>query len=144
MIEDFLDKDTKNNLTNALNLVNKKYEQRKIYYEKLKEAKEFILYGYINDDKNKRNGLCNKDDLIYSELIRIKDDKLIIEDRSFEDIIVGWKIISKRNDGKNGNYYFKDPILTKRINFQFKPKTTFYVNREQIYDLEIFLIKLPK
>ena len=145
LIEDFLDKKIKIKLNNALNIVNKKYEKRKEYYEKLKEAKEFILYGEIkNEDHSKRNGLCFKDDLIYSELIKIDTDETKYIDDSFPDIIVGWKIVSERNDGYNGKFTFKDPILTKKFKIKFEPKTTFGLHRDQKYDLEIFFIKLPE
>ena len=146
LIEDFLDRDIKIKLKNPLNIINTKYEKRKEYYERLKEAKEFILNEEIkNEDHSKRNGLCYNDDLIYSETFPIKktDTKKII-DESFQDIIVGWKIISKRNDGYNGKFTFKDPILTKKIYIEFVPKTTLKISRDQQYDLEIFLIRLPE
>lgn len=146
LIEDFLDRDIKIKLKNPLNIINTKYEKRKEYYERLKEAKEFILNEEIkNEDHSKRNGLCYNDDLIYSETFPIKKtDTIKIIDESFQDIIVGWKIISKRNDGYNGKFTFKDPILTKKIYIEFVPKTTLKISRDQEYDLEIFLIRLPE
>ena len=145
LVEDFLDRDIKIKLKNPLNIINKKYEKRKEYYEKIKNAKEYILHDEIkNEDHSKRNGLCYTDDLIYSEIRYIKSDNKQVIDESFQDIIVGWKIISKRDDEYNGKFTFKDPILTKKIYIQFVPKTTLKISRDQKYDLEIFLIKLPE
>ena len=84
------------------------------------------------------------DYVIYSEIRYIKSDNKQVIDESFQDIIVGWKIISKRDDEYNGKFTFKDPILTKKIYIQFVPKTTLKISRDQKYDLEIFLIKLPE
>ena len=145
LVEDFLDRDTKIKLKNPLNIINKKYDKRKEYYEKIKDAKDYILHEEIkNIDHSKRNGLCYNDDLIYSETRSIRSDNTETIDESFQDIIVGWKIISKKNDGYNGKFTFKDPILTKKIYIKFEPKTTLKISRNQKYDVEIFLIRLPE
>lgn len=146
MIPDFLDKETKSKLKNALNLINKKYDKRKDYYDKINEAKECITTkDLIEGNQNKRNGLCIKDDLIYCETIPIKGNVAKNVQMSFSEIIVGWKINSNIKDGNNGNYKFYDPILTKTIDFNFEPKSKkLFGKNEQNYDLEIYLMKFPE
>ena len=145
LVEDFLDKNRKMKLNNALNLVKEKYEKRKEYYDNINEAKEFINNPIISGDKTKRNGLCDKDDLIYSETKNVKGDDVEV-DMSFPDIIVGWKINSKRHDGKNAKYSFTEPILRKKIYIKFEQKSEYWgLSKSDLnYDLEIFLMKFPK
>ena len=143
LIKDFLDRDTKMKLKNVFNLIDKKYEKRKIYYNNIEEAKEYIIGGEITGNINKRNGLCNNDDLIYSHKIKIKGKDPYRPQNSYQDIIVGWRINSNRNDGDNGDYNFYDPIMKKQIYFEFNPKSGFFGKKEQNYDLEICLMKYP-
>lgn len=142
LIEDFLDKDIKIKLDNALNLIDKKYEERKKYYEHIKEAKESIISDDIKGSGSQRNGICNEDNLIYSykKQIRKKGQEIINE--IFSDIIVGWRIISNINDGSNGDYSFKNPILNNSINFEFNSKKgKIFGKKAQSYDLIIFFMK---
>ena len=145
LIKDFLDKDIQDKLNNALNLVDKKYERRKKYYNNIKSAKESIITLSYKGDKAIRNGLCNEDnDLIYSYRIKIREKGIRYANEPFSDIIVGWKIISNWNDGTNGDYEFTNPILTYSINFKFKSKTNYKIDRAQNYDLVIYLMKFPE
>lgn len=144
LIDDFLDTKRKMKLEKSLNLVNKKYEKRKEYYDNINEAKQYINSIDISGAHTKRNGICYKDDLIYSEITNIDGNKETIIDISFKDIIVGWKITSLRNDGKNGDFSFSDPILEKKIYMKFTPKSGIFSDRDQKYNVEIFLMKIPE
>ena len=146
LIEDFLDKERKLKLKNALNLVSKKYQRRKEYYDNINGAKEYINSITISGDQTKRNGLCYENDLIHTETINIRGNKDQTIDISFNDIIVGWKIISNRNDGKNSKFSFDEPILTKKVYMKFTPKSAYMgiTTSDQNYDVEIFLMKFPE
>ena len=146
LIEDFLDKERKAKLKNALNLVGKKYQRRKEYYDNINGAKEYINSITISGDQTKRNGLCYENDLIYTEIINIRGNKEQTIDISFNDIIVGWKINSNRNDGKNSKFTFDEPILTKKVYMKFSPKSAYMgiTTSDQKYDVEIFLMKFPE
>ena len=148
LINDFLDKDIKDKLKEPLKLVSQKYDKRKDYFDNLNEAKKSIIVNEIQGDYEKNNGLCKKDDLIYSIKIEIREEGTRKISKSFSDIIVGWNIISNWGDDTNGIYTFKDPILSKKMYFEFTSKKWcfifFCVQRKQDSDLEIFLMKLPE
>ena len=138
LLDDFLDDDIYDKLENPLKLVEKKYKNRELYYETLKKAKEYKTNDInISGRDSKRNGLCEKNELIYSVIFNIYEKKRLI-DESFNDIIVGWKIISKWDDGTNGSYVLtNDPILTNKIKCEFESRAF----RKQDFDLEVFLMK---
>ena len=148
LIDDFLDKDIKDKLKEPLKLVSQKYDKRKKYYDNLNEAKKSIIVKEIQGDYSQKNGLCKKDDLIYSIIKKITGEGTRKISDSFSDIIVGWNITDNWwEDGKqtNGIYKFKDPILSKKMYFEFTSKTCLiFWERSQDYDLEIFLMKLPE
>ena len=145
LIDNFFDEDIKYRLREPLKLISQKYDKRKKYYENLNKAKQMIIANTIKGDYEQKNGLCKKDDLIYSIRKEIREEGKRIVSDSFSDIIVGWNIISGwGNDGTNGVYTFNDPILSQRIYFEFKSKTVFFFDRAQNYDLEIFLMKFPE
>lgn len=141
LLDDFLDDDIYDKLENPLKLVEKKYKNRELYYETLKKAKEYKTNEIdIKGRDNKRNGLCENNELIYSVLFNIYEKERLI-DESFNDIIVGWKIISKWDDGTNGSYILSnDPILTTKIKCKFESRAF----RTQDFDLQVFLMKKPE
>ena len=141
LLEDFLDDDVYQKLEYPLMLVEKKYKNRELYYETLKKAKEYKIYeNNIQGRDSRRNGLCENNELIYNVIFNIYEKERII-DESFNDIIVGWKIISKWDDGTNGSYELSyDPILTNKIKCSFKSRTF----RKQDFDLQVFLMAKPK
>jgi hypothetical protein len=151
LIDNFLDTDIKNKLNEPLKLVSQKYKKREKYYDDLNEAKKSIITNTIEGDYDQKNGICKNEDLIYSIKIEIREaGKRIISDY-FSDIIVGWHInacwgLDDDGENTNGIYNFKDPILSKRIYFEFTSKTWWWIffTRSQCYDLEIFLMKRPE
>ena len=146
LIDNFFDEDIKYKLEEPLKLVSQKYDIRQKYIDNLIKAKKSIKADTIKGDYEQKNCPLQNDDLIYSIKIEIRESgKRIISD-SFSDIIVGWNITSHWGyDGTNGDYSFKDPILSKSIYFESTSKKTWiFFNRKQNYDLEIFLMKLPE
>ena len=138
IIGDALDKNTKKLLKVPLALVEEKYNKRKKYYEYKEQVKEHGNDGTISGSDSKRNGICQTDDLIYSEIIDIRNDKII--DNKYTDLIVGWKVHSFWTDGTNGKFTLTDPINTKKVKATFTTK--FF--RELHYSLEIFFLKYPE
>ena len=139
LINDALDKETKKLLKEPLYLVDNKYIKRENYLKYLEKVKEFGSYGYIKEGEgNKRNGICEKDELIYSELIDMTKYTKI--DNLYTDIIVGWKVNSFWADGSNGPYTFEDPIGKKRVVATFANRRF----RSLHYSFEIFLLKCPE
>jgi hypothetical protein len=135
LLHDILDKKTKKLLTIPLSLVEEKYIKRKMYYEYLEKVKEFVNYGKFTGYDSKRNGITQINNLIYSEYIDIKDDKIL--DYTYPDLIVGWKINSLWQDGTNGEFTMTDPILTKIVKATFKSR----LFRKLHFSLEIFFLK---
>ena len=139
LINDALDKETKKLLKEPLYLVDNKYIKRENYLKYLEKVKEFGSYGNITEaEGNKRNGICEKDELIYSELIDMTKYTKI--DNLYTDIIVGWKVNSFWADGSNGPYTFEDPIGKKRVVATFANRRF----RSLHYSFEIFLLKCPE
>lgn len=138
IIGDALDKKTKKLLKVPLALVEEKYNKRKKYYEYKEQVKEHGNDGTISGSDSKRNGICQTDDLIYSEIIDITNDKVI--DNKYTDLIVGWKVHSFWTDGTNGKFTLTDPINTRIVKATFTTK----LFRELHYSLEIFFLKYPE
>ena len=138
IIGDALDKNTKKLLKVPLALVEEKYNKRKKFYEYKEQVKEHGNDGTISGSDSKRNGICQTDDLIYSEIIDIRNDKVI--DNKYTDLIVGWKVHSFWTDGTNGKFTLTDPINTRSVKATFTTK--FF--RELHYSLEIFFLKYPE
>ena len=60
---------------------------------------------------------------------------------SFDDLIVGFKIIDERMDGLNGEWkIYTNPLLQKEIKILFWSQFV----REQRFSLYIYLIKFPE
>lgn len=112
-----------------LQLVECKYLARKKYFEYLNSLKEIKLdkeKGYNDISK----GICFESDIpkIYKQKIKIFVEETLSNfgisrkeiSESFNDIIVGFKIVSQRNDDYNGEWkiYF-NPLLKKEINIRF-------------------------
>ena len=61
--------------------------------------------------------------------------------QSFSDIIVGFKIVSRWNDGTNGSWKLdKNPILQKEINVIFTSK----LFRGERFEVHVYLMEFPK
>ena len=141
LINDALDKQTRKLLKIPLSLVDEKYNKynkREKYYNYLIKVKEFYNYGSFKGEDSKINGITETDDLIYSEYIDMRDDKVI--DETYKDLIVGWKVHSFWHDGTNGKYTMTDPIRSNRVIANFKTRFL----RDLHYSLEIFFLKRPE
>ena len=148
-LQDLLDYKIKNALRKPLELVEKKYQIRKKYFEIIENLKEQKKRGKIEGVNSDGNGITqesNEPKIVRNNLFKInaKSKFLASQEHSynqyFDDIIVGWKIISKWNDGTNGKYIIKeDPLLTHSVNMNFFSKFC----RGQRFDIEIYTMKIP-
>ena len=94
------------------------------------------------------NGICekNKQLQIYEKKFERKcDGKFLLVNcleinENFDDIIVGWKIVSRWRDGTNGSWKLQEnPLLKKNINCIFKSKRF----RGERFDIYVYLMKFP-
>ena len=138
LINDALDKQTKKLLKIPLSLVDEKYIKRKKYFENLKELNNYPNMGNIKGGDSIRNGIFKTDELIYSEVIEIRNNKNI--DYSYPDLIVGWKIDCFWQDRNKGDYSMTDPINSRRVKGSFSVKENNGLN----LILEIFFLKCPE
>jgi hypothetical protein len=138
LINDALDKQTKKLLKIPLSLVDEKYIKRKKYFENLKELNNYPNMGNIKGGDSIRNGIFKTDELIYSEVIEIRNNKNI--DYSYPDLIVGWKIDCFWQDRNKGDYSMTDPINSRRVKGIFSVKENNGLN----LILEIFFLKCPE
>ena len=150
--QNILSLDLRNKLKKPLQMIEEKYEKRKLYFEQIDELKSQKL-----DVINKENyenfvvGIqqeCNKPK-IYLETMKILVDtsyfemwKTKIFEKKFNDIIVGFKIIGNRTE----NYYngkwtiMNNPILSKEIKIKFVSQIYRAIN----YKLYVYLMKTPQ
>jgi hypothetical protein len=150
--QNILSLDLKNKLKKPLQMIEEKYETRKIYFEQIDELKNQKL-DFINKEnyENFDAGIqqeCNKPK-IYLETMKIFVDtsyfemwKTKIFEKKFNDIIVGFKIIGNRTK----NYYngkwtiLNNPILSKEIKIKFVSQFYRVIN----YKLHVYLMKTPQ
>ena len=149
-ITDLLDLDLRIKLKEPLRIIDEKYEKRKNYYETLKNLKQIKKRGNIirkvNDKKDKYELGFDSDynNLIYNKTIEIyKKYKFfnfvsVKQDISTnDDIIVGIKIISKKDD--NGKWEIKENLLTNQMSIKFESEFCHGIK----YKLILYLMKLP-
>ena len=150
--QNILSLDLRNKLKKPLQMIEEKYEMRKLYFEQIDKLKSQKL-----DVINKENyenfvvGIqqeCNKPK-IYLETMKILVDtsyfemwKTKIFEKKFNDIIVGFKIVGNRTK----NYYngkwtiLNNPILSKEIKIKFVSQFYRAIN----YKLYVYLMKTPQ
>ncbi len=144
--KNILPNELKNKLKIPLQYVEDKYLKRRKYYQIINSLKDIELdtkKGY--DDISK--GYCRESEIpkIYKKEINFYAQKSFgcttkTVSESFEDIIVGFKFISKRNDDNNGEWDIKfNPLLKKEINVTF---TSQFIRVEK-YLIQIFLMRFP-
>jgi len=138
LINDALDKQTRKLLKIPLSLLDEKYNKREKYFENMEKLKKFSNLGNIKGGDSIRNGIFKTDELIYSEVIEIRNNKNI--DYSYPDLIVGWKIESFWQDSNKGDYSMTDPINSRRLRGSFSVKE----NNGLSLRLEIFFLKCPE
>ena len=145
--KNILPNELKQKLKIPLQLVETKYLKRRKYYQIINALKDIQLDEYKGyDDLSK--GLCKERKIpeIYKKVIDFYADKSVgyttkAVSESFEDIIVGFKFISKRDDDKNGEWDIKfNPLLKKEIYVTF---TSQFIRVEK-YLIEIYLMKFPE
>ena len=95
------------------------------------------------------NGICTEREKpkIYCEVKKILVTGKLFKrteikyEKNFDDIIVGWKIISRWRDGTNGEWKSSNyPLLKHDINFTFTSQR----HRGEMFDIKIYLMKYPK
>lgn len=150
-IKNFLDKKITKQLKIPLELIDQKYEKRKEYYDIITRLRD-SLYGYNSTDlkgsETTSRGFCEEiDDLIYSKKYEAKGDGVPFSritrkvNYTYPDTIVGFKIISRWNDGTNGTWTLvEDPLLKNEINITF----TSQLFRGERFDVKVYLIKFPE
>ena len=152
-IYECIDINLKKKLEKPIEILEEKYEIRRLYYEKIKELEENKANNKIlaGDYKGRdwESGITQEMDKpkIYSKYFERKSDgswfgriKLDLQE-NFEDIIVGYKITSRWRDGTNGWWTLKEnPILTKNIDITFVSQ----IFRGERFDIHIYLMKSPE
>ena len=136
----------KSNLKKPLELLEKKYNLRKKYYDIIADLKERIKIKKFGISSSLSEGICNiENELIYSKRINIKEKLDFFDNNfnlqySFSDIIIGWKIDSFESLNRELNVV-NSPILQKEINFNFIRSFDIF---ETGYNIEIFFMKYPE
>jgi hypothetical protein len=136
----------KSNLKKPLELLEKKYNLRKKYYDIIADLKERIKIKKFGISSSLSEGICNiENELIYSKRINIKEKLDFFDNNfnlqySFSDIIIGWKIDSFESLNKELNVV-NSPILQKEINFYFIRSLDIFGTG---YNIEIFFMKYPE
>lgn len=148
-IQDLLDYKLKNALRNPLEIIEKKYETRKKFFEIIENLTEHKNKKEIKGKVTIGNGITkeqNHPKIVRQNLFEIRgESKFLSYDEQcfsehFIDIIVGWKIISRWNDGTNGKYNIEeDPLLTHNANIKFFSQFC----RGQSFNIEIYTMKIP-
>jgi len=147
--KNILPNELKQKLKIPLQLFEEKYLARKKYIEIIKSLKDIKIEDNIKGYDNISKGICEKSKIpdIYEKKISIFSEvgfmsgerKKIAE--SFDDLIVGFKIIDERMDGLNGEWkIYTNPLLQKEIKILFWSQFV----REQRFSLYIYLIKFPE
>ena len=139
----------KNNLSQTLKILDRKYEARKKFYEIIEDLKKKKSHYYFKDRKDTyQEGICSPRDYPKIECLNNeqKGDGEFAQQikrrfsSTFEYIIVGWKIISVWKDGTNGTWSLdKNPLLTNSIDVFFKSKPF----RGQRFRIELWMMSLP-
>ena len=150
--QNILSLELRNKLKKPLQMIEEKYEKRKLYFEQIDELKSQKLdvinkENYENFDVGIQQE-CNKPK-IYLETMKIFVEtsyfemwKAKIFEKKFNDIIVGFKIIGNRAE----NYYngkwtiMNNPILSKEIKIKFVSQFYRAIN----YKLYVYLMKTPQ
>ena len=136
----------KSNLKKPLELLEKKYNLRKKYYDIIADLKERIKIKKFGISSSLSEGICNiENELIYSKRININEKLDFLDNNfnlqySFSDIIIGWKIDSFESLNRELNVE-NSPILKKEINFYFIRSFDIFGTG---YNIEIFFMKYPE
>ena len=147
-VKNILEDNLQTRLKIPLEIIDKKYEMRKEYikiFQELKNNNNTQLYGIDSISK----GICEEREfpLIVCKKFHIEGDGRFFRRitlslcESFNDIIVGWNIISCWTDGTNGEWKLEEnPLLKKFINVHFVSK--FF--RGECFKVFVYLMKFPQ
>ena len=150
--QNILSLDLRNKLKKPLQMIEEKYEMRKLYFEQIDELKRQKL-DVINKENYENFDVGIQQEYnkpkIYLETMKIFVEtsysemwKTKIFEKKFNDIIVGFKIIGNRTE----NYYngkwtiMNNPILSKEIKIKFVSQFYRAIN----YKLYVYLMKTPQ
>ena len=154
--KDIVKDDIRKKLEIPLKMIEDNYSRKSIYLKTIEELKIIKLDTYEGRDdfifgKCKKNK-GDSEPLIYEKSFWIRrEPKLVFliipvtSNRSlhetFDDIIVGFKIIDNRKDGYSGYWKIEEnPILKKEINISFSSDFA----RKQDHSVYVYLMKCPK
>ena len=139
-------------IPNHIRIYKEKLDDKEEYYKVLLEV-EKCGSGTLSGDSESvfewKNGICSERDKpkIYKKFYEKKCDGTFLQRTTltlreyYDDIIVGWKIISRWDDGTNGEWDLKsNPLLKKNIECDFISKRF----RGQHFDAYVYLIEKPK
>ena len=148
-ITDFINNKIKLKLLKPLKIVEKKYELRKKYLEIIKKLQMRKKEYYISGKFSNNNGIneVSNEPYIYCKKFKVNADWEFLSrvkrkiNKSYDDIIVGWKIDNILNDDINGTWALgKDPLLTNDINCEFLSNFC----RGLKYNISIYLMRRPE
>ena len=137
-------------LPNEIIELKKSVDNRSDYYKLKKEVRNYAhknTHG-TSDEINWTNGILNESEnpKVYMKKFEKKCDgkafqKVTINfDENFKDIIIGWRIESKWEDGTNGEWFMdENPLLTNK----FKCKFVSQFFRGQRFNVYIYFMKYP-
>lgn len=147
-ITDFINYKIKSKLFKPLEIIEKKYELRIKYLEKIEVLKD-RKKNYICGKFSYNNGINEESDepYIYCREFNVNAEWKFLSrvereiNESYYDIIVGWKIDNVLNDDINGTWTLEnDPILTNDINCRFLSNFC----RGLKYNIRIYLMRRPE
>lgn len=135
------------NIKGGIDLFKKKYDARNEYvkiYDNIKNIKN----GKTFKKDSSQGGHCKT-----SEVPKIRVEKFDCRlegkafshvreniNKTFDSVIVGWKVIDRWKDGTNGTWEVKNcPLLTYNINITFVSK----LFRGQHFTVEVYLMEVP-
>ena len=148
-ITDFINNKIKLELYRPLKIVEKKYELRRKYLEIIKALKKRKKKKYIYGKFSNNNGINKESDepYIYCTKFKVNAEYEFLSrvkreiNKSYYDIIVGWKIDNILNDDINGTWTLgEDPILTHDINCSFLSNFC----RGLKYNISVYLMSKPE
>ena len=135
------------NIKGGIDLFKKKYDARNEYvkiYDNIKNIKN----GKTFKKDSSQGGHCKTSEV---PKIRVENFDCRLEgkafshvreniNKTFDSIIVGWKVIDRWKDGTNGTWEVKNcPLLTYNINITFVSK----LFRGQHFTVEVYLMEVP-
>ena len=148
-ITDFIPQNIKQKIEEPLEFIERKYEIRKKYCEVINNLKELKDNQIKKGNHDINVGICEEREIpkIYIVKYEAKGDGKFFQSinkrvsDSYEDIIVGYQIISCWGDGTNGDWSLKgNPLLKKSCDFSFESQ----LFRGERFKVNVYLMKFPE